>query len=71
MKAKLEELVDQMIAKGINYSEARREFDRVFLTRALQDSRGNVCKASERIGIHRNTLSRKIDALHLHKKKSA
>jgi DNA-binding NtrC family response regulator len=71
MKAQLEALVDLMIAKGVHYSDARREFDRVFLTRALQDSKGNVCKASERIGMHRNTLSRKIDELHLHKKKSA
>jgi DNA-binding NtrC family response regulator len=71
VKAKLEELVDLMIAKGVHYADARREFDRVFLTRALSDCKGNVCKASERIGIHRNTLSRKIDELHLHKKKSA
>jgi DNA-binding NtrC family response regulator len=71
MKAKLEELVDLMISRGIQYSEARREFDRAFLARALQDCKGNVCKASERVGMHRNTLSRKIDELHLHKKKSA
>ena len=71
MKAKLEELVDLMISKGINYAEARREFDRVFLSRALEGSKGNVCKASERIGMHRNTLSRKIEELRLTRKKSA
>jgi len=71
MKAKLEELVDLMITRGVHYADARREFDRAFLTRALQDCKGNVCKASERVGMHRNTLSRKIDELHLHKKKSA
>jgi len=71
MKARLEELVDLMVAKGIRYADARREFDRAFLARALQDAKGNVCKASERVGLHRNTLARKIDELHLHKKKSA
>lgn len=71
MKARLEELVDLMISRGIHYAEARREFDRAFLARALQDCKGNVCKASEKIGMHRNTMSRKIDELHLTKKKSA
>lgn len=71
MKARLEELVDLMVSRGIRYADARREFDRAFLTRALQECRGNVCKASEKVGMHRNTLSRKIDELHLHTKKSA
>jgi len=71
MKARLEELVDLMVSRGIRYADARREFDRAFLTRALQECKGNVCKASEKVGMHRNTLSRKIDELHLHTKKSA
>lgn len=71
MKAELEKLVAQMIAKGITYGEARREFDRVFLTQALREAKGNVCKASAQMGMHRNTLSRKIDELKIPAKKSA
>lgn len=60
MKEQLERLVDEMVAKGLRYDEAHREFERRFIAHVLARSDGNLCKAADLLGIHRNTLSRKI-----------
>ena len=56
----LSALVQQMIDRGILFDDAQREFERVFLTRALAKTNYNVCKAAKITGLHRNTLSRKM-----------
>jgi DNA-binding NtrC family response regulator len=56
----LSDLVQQMIDRGILFDDAQREFERVFLTRALAKTNYNVCKAAKMTGLHRNTLSRKM-----------
>ena len=56
----LVDLVQQMIDRGILFDDAQREFERVFLTRALTKTNYNVCKAAKMTGLHRNTLSRKM-----------
>lgn len=60
MRKKLDEIVDEMLDKGILYDEARREFDRRFIARALLRPNGSLTKLAKRLGIHRNTLSRKL-----------
>ena len=60
MRDQLDSLVQQMIERGVRYEDARREFEKVFITRALQRSKGNVGDAAELLGIHRNTVARKI-----------
>jgi DNA-binding NtrC family response regulator len=32
----------------------------MFIARALQRTQGNLCDAAEMLGVHRNTISRKI-----------
>jgi Fis family transcriptional regulator, factor for inversion stimulation protein len=59
----LDELVTRMVEKGIHYEDALREFDRRFIIQVVDQSRGNLCKAAETLGVHRNTLSRKIKEL--------
>ena len=49
-----------MVAKGIRYSDASREFERRFISRVLAGVDGNLSKAADVLGIHRNTLSRKM-----------
>jgi len=49
-----------MLDKGILYDEARREFEKMFIARALQRSKGNVGEAAEMLGLHRNTIARKM-----------
>ena len=60
MREQLDKLVDEMFTKGVLYEDARQEFERRFITRALARSKGNLGRAAGLLGIHRNTLSRKL-----------
>jgi DNA-binding NtrC family response regulator len=60
MKEQLERLVDEMVTKGVRYEDAHREFEKKFITLALTKADGNLGRAADLLGIHRNTLSRKI-----------
>jgi DNA-binding NtrC family response regulator len=57
---RLERLIEEMVEKGIRFADASREFERRFISRVLADSDGNLSKTAEVLGIHRNTLSRKM-----------
>ena len=59
----LDELVTKMVEKGIHYEDAVREFDRRFIVEVVEKSNGNLCKAADTLGVHRNTLARKIKEL--------
>ena len=61
MKDQLEALVGQMVERGIQFDEAINEFEKKFIKRVLDRSRGNQSRSARLLGIHRNTLSRKID----------
>lgn len=60
MKDQLEGLVAQMVDRGILFDEAVGEFEKRFIKRILDRADGNQCRAAKMLGIHRNTLSRKI-----------
>ena len=60
MREQLEKLVEEMFDRGVRYEDARREFERRFITRALSRAKGNMGRAAKMLGIHRNTLSRKV-----------
>ncbi|HMD32827.1 MAG TPA: helix-turn-helix domain-containing protein [Candidatus Acidoferrales bacterium] len=65
MKDQLEGLVGQMVERGIMFQEAVGEFEKRFIKRVLDRSNGNQSRAARVLGIHRNTLSRKIGAYKL------
>ena len=65
MYEKLERLIDEMVEKGIRFPEATREFERRFISKVLSKSDGNLSKTADALGVHRNTLSRKIAEYHL------
>jgi DNA-binding NtrC family response regulator len=56
----MERLITEMLDKGIHYEDARREFEKMFIARALQRSKGNVGTAADMLGLHRNTVARKV-----------
>ena len=60
LNEQLERLVDEMVARGVCYEDARREFEKKFIANVLRKSDGNLCQAADLLGIHRNTLSRKM-----------
>ena len=60
LRDQLDRLVDEMVTKGVRYDDAHREFEKRFITHVLSKADGNLCKAAGLLGMHRNTLSRKI-----------
>jgi DNA-binding NtrC family response regulator len=60
VRDQLEKLVQELLEKGVLYDEARQEFEKMFIARALQRSKGNVGNAADMLGLHRNTIARKI-----------
>jgi len=60
VKDQLEGLVSLMVERGILFDEAVGEFEKRFIKRVLDEAKGNQSKAADVLGIHRNTLSRKI-----------
>ena len=65
MREQLDKLIDEMLTKGILYDDAKQVIERRFISRALTRSNGNLGRAAHLLGIHRNTLSRKVTAYHL------
>jgi len=65
VRDQLEKLVQDLLEKGILYDDARREFEKMFIARALQRSKGNLGDAADMLGLHRNTIARKISEYRL------
>jgi DNA-binding NtrC family response regulator len=57
---KLERLIEEMVERGVQYEDAVHEFEKRFITRVLGQCDGSLSKAAETLGMHRNTLTRKI-----------
>ena len=60
LSQQLERLVDEMVTRGVRYEDAQREFEKKFIAHILVKAEGNLCQAADLLGMHRNTLSRKI-----------
>ena len=67
MRDDLASLVQQMLDRGILFDDAQREFERMFIARALAKTNYNECKAARMTGLHRNTVSRKMAAYKIRK----
>ena len=60
MREQLERLIDEMVTKGVRYDDAQREFEKKFIAQVLLKADGNLGRAADLLGMHRNTLSRKM-----------
>jgi Fis family transcriptional regulator, factor for inversion stimulation protein len=60
VRDQLEGLISQMVERGILFDEAVGEFEKRFIKRVLERNNGNQSRTAEDLGMHRNTLSRKI-----------
>ncbi len=61
MKEKFESLVEHLIGNGFFLEEAVEILEKTLIARVLERTGGNQTAASKLLGIHRNTLSRKIE----------
>lgn len=60
LKVRLQELVGDMVTRGIRLQEAHEQLERQFLSEVLSVCGGNQSRAAETLEVHRNTLRRKL-----------
>ena len=63
MRDLLERLVSEMVDRGIDFEDGQREFNKAFIGRMIEKCDGNLGKAADKLGMHRNTLARKMGDL--------
>jgi Fis family transcriptional regulator, factor for inversion stimulation protein len=59
---RLERLVEEMVDRGVRFDDAVREFEKRFIVRVLGKEEGSLTKTADTLGMHRNTLTRKMCA---------
>ena len=59
-----------MVERGVQFEDAVREFEKRFIARVLGNCSGSLTKTAVTLGIHRNTLTRKMDAYKIKKRAS-
>jgi DNA-binding NtrC family response regulator len=52
--------IDRLLGAGIFLPQAVEILERGMITGALRNAEGNQCAAAKALGIHRNTLQRKM-----------
>lgn len=61
MRDLLDRLIAEMVKGRITLDEGRRAFESRFIQHVLETSDGHITCAADRLGVHRNTLARKIE----------
>ncbi len=62
MRARLEALIDEMLDGQILLDEAKSEFEKLYIQKALARSGEHLSRTACILGIHRNTLSKRVAA---------
>ena len=57
---RLDKLIEEMVEKGVQFEDALQEFEKRFISRVLGGCDGSLTKTAVTLGIHRNTLTRKM-----------
>lgn len=64
MRTQLEALINEMLDGQILLDEAVAEFEKVYIEKALSRHRKHLTNTAKVLGIHRNTLSKRVAAYH-------
>lgn len=62
MRARLEALIEEMLDGQILLEEAVAEFEKLYIQKALLRHRKHLSNTARILGIHRNTLSKRVAA---------
>ena len=57
---RLERLVEEMVDRSVHFDDAVREFEKRFIAKVLVQCDGSLTKTADALGMHRNTLTRKM-----------
>jgi DNA-binding NtrC family response regulator len=64
---KLEKIIKEMIEREVQYKDARKEFEKIFIELASKKFKGNKTKIAQALGIHRNTVCSRAKILKIKK----
>jgi len=62
IRNRLETLIDEMLDGQILLDEAISEFEKLYIQKALAKHKQHLSKTAAILGIHRNTLSKRVAA---------
>jgi DNA-binding NtrC family response regulator len=65
VKDQVERLISEMVNAGVFFQDAVSEFEKKYIRKVLEVSGGNQSRAAKALGIHRNTLGRKMEEYHI------
>ena len=60
MRARLENLIDEMLEGHILLDEALCEFEKLYIKKALARHKQHLSNTAAVLGIHRNTLAKRV-----------
>lgn len=60
LRTRLAALIDEMLDGQIMLDEARDEFEKLFIQKALARHKNHLSNTAGVLGIHRNTLSKRV-----------
>jgi DNA-binding NtrC family response regulator len=62
LRTRLEALIEEMLDGQIMLDEARDEFEKLYIQKALARHKNHLSRTATILGIHRNTLSKRVAA---------
>lgn len=62
LRAQMELLIDEMLDGRIMLNEAMAEFEKLYIQKALERNSEHLSQTASALGIHRNTLSKRVAA---------
>lgn len=70
LRKQMESLIEEMLDGQILLGEAISEFEKLYIEKCLERNKGHISRSAEVLGIHRNTLSKRIASYSNKKTKS-
>lgn len=61
MKDQMDKLITDLVDGGVFFQDAVSEFEKKFIRQVLLANSGNQSESAKSLGIHRNTLGRKME----------
>jgi DNA-binding NtrC family response regulator len=68
IRARLEALIDEMLDGQIMLDEAISEFEKLYIQKALARHKQHLSHTASALGIHRNTLSKRVASYRVHER---
>ena len=60
IRDRMEILIEEMLNGRIMLNEAMTEFEKLYIQKALERNNEHLSKTADSLGIHRNTLSKRV-----------